>query len=280
MVPLLNGLAALLPVLYLLAWADYAFLFFRDAPFARRSVTPVLVSVTGLHLVVLFLRAFALRRCPMGNLPEVLSVLALAVVVVYLALERRQGNKHTGVFLLTLVVPLVLIATLVTPNPRPVSPLLKSPLFGLHTLMALLGYSAFGVCAVYGSMYLMLHRSLKRQTFGLVFQNLPSLDGLAGLTVSAAVIGFGALTVTMMVGMFWGSRAIRSALLPGTFWHDPKILVTALVWVAYGIGISARFVWRWSNRPTVILLLAAFVVAVLAVVALNTVLHTFHNFTA
>ena len=279
MTTILNLFAVLVPLFYALAWANYAQLFFRDDPFSRRTATPVLLAAAGVHLVAIFTRAFLLRRCPMGNLPEVLSVLALAVVVVYLALEHRQENKHTGVFLLGLVVPLVIISAIIPPPQGPVSALLKSPLFGLHTTMALLGYSSFAVCAVYGLMYLLLHRTLKRQTFGLVFQNLPSLDGLAAMTVSAALIGFCALSVTMLVGMVWGSRAMQSQLLPGTFWHDPKIFVTLIVWAAYGIGIAARFILRWSNRPTVVLLMAAFVVAVLGMVALNTFLHTFHRFT-
>lgn len=279
MITLLNLFAVLVPLAYALVWADYALLFFRDDATARKSVTPALVGAALIHLTGIFTRAFAVHRCPMGNLPEVLSLLGLSVVVVYLVLERRQQNKHTGVFVLGLVVPLGIVSSILPPPVGPASALLRSPLFGLHTLLALLGYSAFAVCAIYGLMFLLLHRNLRRQTFGRIFQNLPSLDGLAGMTVSAALIGFCALSLTMLVGMIWGSRAMQSALLPGTFWHDPKIFVTVAVWAAYGIGIGARFVLRWSNRPTVILFMAAFCVAVLGVVALNTFLHTFHRFT-
>jgi HemX protein len=279
MTGLLNLLSVLLPVLYALVWADYALLFFRDDPLARRTVTPALLGVAGLHLVTLFVHAAAVRRCPMGNLPEILSVIALAVVAVYLFLEHRRKNRYTGVFVLALVVALIIVSSSLKPPAGPVSKLLKSPLFGVHTLMALLGYSSFAVCAVYAVMFLLLHRALKRQAFGLVFQRLPSLEGLAGMTVSAAVIGFSALTLTMAVGMIWGSHALRENLIQGSFWNDPKIYLTALVWAVYGIGIVARFGLKWSNRHSVVLFLAAFVVAVLSVVALNTVLHTFHNFT-
>jgi ABC-type transport system involved in cytochrome c biogenesis permease subunit len=219
------------------------------------------------------------RRCPLGNLPEVLSVLAFAVVVVYLALERRQRNKYSGMFLLGLVIPIMIVSSSSGPTLAEPSSLLKSPLFGLHTTMAILGYAAFLVSTVYGVMYLLLHKTLKARSFGLVFHRLPSLDGLASMAVGGALIGFFALTATIVVGMVWGAHALKPAQLPNGLWGDPKIALTLVVWVAYGLGLIARFVLRWANRPTMWLLVTAFVVAVLAMVALNTVLSTFHDFT-
>jgi HemX protein len=275
---LLKPLSVLLPLFYALVWANYALLFFRDDPIARRTATKTLLATAGLHMAGLFLHAGMVRRCPMGNLPEILSVLSLSIVGVYLWLEHRQGNKYTGVFLLAIVVPLMVVSSSLTPPPGPASKLLKSPLFGVHTLMALLGYSAFAVGAVYGVMYLLMHRALKRQAFGLIFQRLPSLEGLAAMTVSAAVIGFLALTVTIGVGMLWGSNAVSDNLLKGRFWGDPKIYLTVLVWAVYGLGILVRFGLKWSNHHSVLVFLTAFAVAVCAAVALNTVVHTFHNF--
>lgn len=274
-----DWLDILVPLLYVLAWGNYVLLFFRDGGGARRTVTPFLLVAAAVHWTSIVSTAMTHRRCPLGNLPEVLSVLAFAVVVVYVVLERRQGNKHTGPFLLGLVIPIAIVASAVAPSVQEPSPLLKSPLFGLHTTMALLGYAAFLVCTVYGAMYLLMHHALKARSFGLVFHRLPSLDGLASMATGGAVIGFLALTATIGVGMIWGASALQQAMLPDGFWGDPKIALTLLVWVVYGLGLAARFLLRWSNRPTMVLFLAAFVVAVLAVVALNTVLPTFHRFT-
>lgn len=284
MTQILPALVLLVPALYLLAWVNYALLFFTDHPLVRKTATPFLLGVLGLHFLTLLGQAGTMRRCPMGNLPEVLSVIVLSVVAVYLVLEHRQNNRYTGVFLLALVVPVAVVSFSAAPAgavSTNVSKLLKSPLFSLHTSLALLGYAALTVCAVYGFMFLLLHRALKRQTFGLVFQRLPSLDGLAAMTVHAAVIGFAALTLTIVVGMLWGMRAIRGDLLQvsGGLWSDPKIALTVLVWAVYGVAILARFFLKWSNRRVVLLFLAGFVMAVLAVVVLNTWLHTFHRFT-
>lgn len=275
-------LVILVPALYALAWADYALLFFRDHPLARRTASPLLLATLALHLLTLSLQAAALRRCPMGSFPEVLSILVICVAAVYLVLETRQGNRYTGVFVLGLLLPVTLISFTLPAPDGPVSKLLKSPLFGLHTTLALLGYAAFAVCAIYCVMYLLLHRTLKRQVFGLIFQRLPSLDGMAAMTVGAAVIGFASLTLTIAVGILWGARVAPSELMPagGSFWSDPKILFTVVVWAVYGVAISARFLLRWPNRSVVLLFLAGFVMAVFAVIILNTWLHTFHRFTA
>lgn len=269
----------LVPLLYVATWAGYTLLFFRDSPEARRAVTPLLLGTAAVHWISIVSTAVAFRRCPLGNLPEVLSVLAFAVIVVYLVLERRQQNKYTGMFLLALVIPIMIVSAAVSPTLQEPSPLLKSPLFGLHTTMAILGYAAFLVCTVYGIMFLLMHHALKARTFGLVFHRLPSLDGLATMAVTGAVIGFLALGGTIIIGMIWGANALDAARLPNGFWGDPKVALTLLVWLAYGLALGARFVLRWRSRAIMWLFLAAFAVAVLAIVALNTVLSTFHDFT-
>lgn len=268
----------LIPLLYAAAWVNYALLFLREPPLSRRTTRPLLLLAAAIHWTGIVWIALQHRRCPLGNLPEVLSVIAFAVAVVYLVLERRHGNRHTGVFVLALVVPLTIIAS-ATPPGGPPSPLLKSPLFGLHTTMALAGYASFLVCTVYSVMFLLLHHALKRRRFGLVFQRLPALEQLAAMAVGAAVIGFAALTVTMGVGLLWGSRVLRPEQLPAGFWNDPKLWLTFLVWAIYGLALLARTRLRWTHRRTVVLFLTAFVVAVLAVVAVNTILPTFHRFT-
>ncbi len=277
---LLKLFAILGPALYTLAWANYGRLFYRDDPFARRTATPLLLVAWSVHLAGVCLTSAAYRRCPMGNLGEVLAVLVAAVVGVYLIVERRQGNKYTGFFLLSLMVPVAILSSVIPAPASPTSPLLRSPFFSLHTLLAIIGYSSFGVSAVYGVMFLLLYRSLKRQAFGLVFHKLPSLDGLAGMTLTAAIIGFCALGLTILFGAVWGSHALRESLLSRSVWADPKIYLTTFVWLLYGIGIAARVTARWASRPVVIWFLAAFVLTILIAVALNTVVPTFHDFNA
>lgn len=267
-------LAWLLPGLYLVAGVNYALLFFRGSSLARRTVTPVLVVTALVHLVAIGLRSASAGRCPLADFSEVLSLLAFAVVVVYLILETHQRNPYTGMFLLSLVMPLALASVLVGHREGPVSELLRTAWFGFHTTFALLGYAAFAVSAVYAFMFLLLHRALKRRTFGLVFDRLPPLEVLGRMTLGAALIGFVALTLAMGIGVAWGARVIKG------FWADPKLHLTLLVWAVYGLGLLGRLVFKLPNRRMAIVFLTGFAVAVVVVVMLNTILQTFHTFSA
>ncbi len=62
-------------------------------------------------------------------------------------------------------------------------------MFGLHAGMAILGYSAFAVSAIYGFLFLLLYHDLKSTHFGLIYRRLPSLDVLAKMNIRAAVLG-------------------------------------------------------------------------------------------
>lgn len=267
-------LAAVLPLLYALAGLNYAILFFRGSSLARRSVTPSLVAIVLLHFALIGLRSAEYGRCPLADFTEVLSLLALAVAVVYLVLEAQQKNPYTGMFILFLVTPLAALSALLVPRTGMPSPLLKTAWFGFHTTLALLGYAAFAVSAVYAFMFLLLNHALKRRSFGLVFDRLPPLEVLARMTVGAAIIGFGALTLAMAIGTIWGAREIHG------FWRDPKLFLTLIVWALYGTGLLLRFRFRWPSRPLAILFLTGFLVAIVSVWMLQTVLHTFHVFAA
>ena len=272
MTQIVDMLASLLPLLYALAGLNYAILFFRGSSFARRTVTPSLVVIVLLHLAVIGARSAQYRRCPLADFTEILSLLALSVALVYLVLEAQQKNPYTGMFILFLVTPLSALSALLVPRAGLPSPLLKTAWFGFHTTLALLGYAAFAVSAVYAFMFLLLNHALKRRSFGLVFDRLPPLEVLARMNLGAAMIGFGALTLAMAIGTIWGAREIHD------FWRDPKLHLTLLVWALYGTGLVLRYRFRWPNRPLAILFLTGFLVAIVSVWMLQTVLHTFHVF--
>lgn len=270
----LDILAALLPLLYALCSVNYAVLFFRGSAFARRTVTPFLLGTALLHIGLVVLRSVDLSRCPLADFTEILSLLALAVVGVYLVLEAQQKNPYTGMFILFLVTPLAALSALLVPRSGPTSELLRTAWFGFHTTLALLGYASFAVSAVYAFMFLLLHHALKQRSFGLVFDRLPPLDVLGRMTFGAASIGFVALTLAIVVGVSWGARVVPD------FWRDPKLHLTLLVWALYGSGLLLRIRFRLPNRPLAVLFLTGFLVAVLSVWMLQTVLRTFHTFTA
>ena len=272
---LLNLLHSLLPLGYGLAAANYIVHFVRQDPFAERTVTPMLAGTFGVHWLYLLLVVVHYGRPPVVGVAEALSVIAIAVAGVYLYVEKIQGNKFTGAFILPMVVVLQLASTaLDTPQTGPVSALLASPLFGLHAVIALLGYSAFAVGAVYGIMYLALYRSLKRKEFGLAFERLPSLDSLANMGFWATFLGWVSLTLTIGLGALMSME-----LVPG-FYRDLKFITTVMVWAVYGTCVVAHFALGWRGARSVYLSLAGFGFAIFAMFGSSFLWSSFHSFQA
>lgn len=268
-------LTVLLPLLYALAAANYSVCFMRDEPFAHRTVTPFLAVTFLLHILYLILRLVHYKVPPIVGTPSVLSLVALGMTGAYLYVERIQHNKYSGLFILLFVVGLQLASSTFEPKVTPVSsPLLDNSLFAVHVVIAVLGYSAFALGAVYGLMYLLLYRALKRRRFGLMFERLPSLDVLANMGFWATVMGWVALTLAMLLGIVMSIQAV-----PG-FYRDLKFISTVLVWLVYGLGIAGRFWLGWRGARTVYFSLAGFAFAVLAMLASTFLYNTFHTFQA
>lgn len=259
MLTLIDLFTALLPLLYGLSAANYSLYFIRREPFAERSCTPLLVITVALHLLSLLTRYLYFGRYPIATVPEVLTVIAFSVALVYLYVERATHSKATGVFLITVAGGIQLIAsTFLVHAPAAEAPLLnRTPIWWVHTSLAVLGYTAFSVGAVYGLMFILLYRALKRKKFGLIFERLPSLDVLANMGMGAALLGWILLTGAIVLG------AVMSFKLVPSFYSDPKVISSVIAWGAYALAVGAYFLLGWRGARTVYLSLVAFGIALL-----------------
>jgi len=96
----LQLLNILLPLGYLLAAMAYLMVFMESPDWARKSATPLTVTVAGAHSIYLLLSTLAFRHVPMANAWESFSFVAFAMVLVYLVLEWRWKDQATGIFVL------------------------------------------------------------------------------------------------------------------------------------------------------------------------------------
>ncbi len=274
MVIIIDLLTAALPLLYGLAAANYSVYFVRREPLAARTVTPLLAATAGLHALFLLTRYAHFARYPIANLGEVLTFMAFAMAAVYLHVERIQQAKETGVFLVSMTTLVQLAASaLLTHAPEAPAPLLaKTSLWWLHTVAAVLGYSAFAVGAVYGVMFALLYRALKGKRFGILFERLPSLNVLAGMGMGAALLGWVFLSLAIILGVVMSVR-----LVPG-FYTDLKFISSVLAWVVYAGAVGAYFVLGWRGARTVYVSLLAFSVALLTMVGSVLPWSSFHVF--
>jgi ABC-type uncharacterized transport system permease subunit len=265
-------LNTLLPMLYAIAALAYLVDFFRDDPLAEKAAWPLLVLVVALHATYLALRTSLYEHIPLASMFEVMTVVAFAVAVVYLYVEYRTKTHKTGMFLITFsfVFQTISSAFIKTTGDFPV--ILRSPLFGIHTGSAVIGYTAFAVSAIYGVLYLLLYHDLKASRFGVFYQRLPSLDILAKMSLRAAVFGVVFLTSTILFGAIWASQKFPN------FYEDPKFIMTLVVWSIYVLGILLHYGRGWAGKRTVYFSLFGFALIVFSMIAARYWLPSFHGF--
>ncbi len=269
----INTLTILLPSLYALLWADYALLFFRNDPFAQRTAPHLLRLTVGLHALLLVLRTIEYHHFPIATLFEAFSVLAFSVIVLYLLIELRIGVRTTGFFIIGIVFAFQLISSAVVEPPRGFSDLLREPIFMVHVSTALLGYSGMAISAVYGVLYLMLFYDIKKQRFGLIYKQLPSLEVMASFTHRSATLGLAFLTVAMVFGLLLLWRVY------GAYWSwDPKLMITFIAWLIYSLAVGASRFWGWSAKRIAFTSIAGFAVILFSLVVVNLVFTGFHAF--
>ena len=201
-----------------------------------------------------------------------------AMALVYLALEWRWKDKMTGVFLLVPVLFFQVFSSAFITHTREVDEILRSPLFAVHVTSALLGYVALSVGAVYGTMYSLLYRELKTHRVGLIFRRFPNLETLSRMNLGAVLVGWVALTIAILLGSIWAEELTSRGWLQGTFYTDPKFLLTLALWLLYGLTLGGRYLLRWPNRQVAYLSVLAFILMLGSSLAVNLILPSFHQF--
>jgi len=175
LVPLI---ATLLPVAYALAVAAYARAYAREGGVSDHLGPVALRVAVLLHVFYLSVRGVLEGHLPLASVYDFLSATGLSMAVVYLYIEAREGIRTTGAFVLPFVFAIQIVSSAygnqVTPEPVPLRPFW----FELHTLTAVLGYSAFAVSAIYGVLFLLLDRDIKANRFSFFFRRMPPLEVL------------------------------------------------------------------------------------------------------
>jgi ABC-type uncharacterized transport system permease subunit len=266
-------LTTLLPMFYLAAWLGYSLEFLSiGQPTSGRFGRRVAASGLLAHAVYLLLRGLLYGHVPLAAPAELLSTVAFAIALVYVLIEQWTGVAQTGSFVLVVVWLLQTISSTFIEPVTHFPVVLRSPLFGFHVGSVVLGYTAFGLSAVYGSLALALHRTLKQRRFGVFFDRLPSLDLLTRMSLAAAVAGVVFLGIGIASGAVWARHVFT------TFVRDPKVVLSSTVWLAYALILAGYRSFGWSQRRTIGWLLAAFGLLVISMMVTNLLVLSFHDF--
>ena len=279
---MLNSLfTVLMPLVYLLVWGCYMWLFLTDHPLARRLVSRLALAVVFLDLAATVHLSMELQRLPMGGPLEFLGLLALAMLATYLVIEKRLKAKNTG-FLITGMAFLLkfLSSALITPV-REASAFLSDPGFAGHAVFILLAYTALSLSFLYAILYLILARQLMRRQFGLLFRRLPPLDVLERMSVGAVELGLPMLFIGLCLGHLWmydlAERVTpeMAALLSP---YDPKIMATWVIFLAYAGGVAGYRFLGWRGHRMNVMAVVGYLTVVAAMGLIQHFFPSFHKF--
>ena len=274
---LLPLLTTLLPVLYGLSAAGYARVYLAEPGVFEgtrgRSGGPVLLrAAVVVHILYLVARGLMEGHLPLASVYDFLSATGFSLAVVYLYVEMRVRIRTTGIF----VVPLVFFLQILSSAYGASSPALRPPIqpiwFELHTLAAVLGYSAFVVSAIYGILFLILYRDIKANRVTLFYTRMPPLETLGRMNASAASVGIALLALAILMGMGW-ARIAGVAFL-----SDPKTWLTIVAWGILAFAVLAYHRLGWRGPRAVYASLAGFTTLVLSRFAVDLFFHSFHTF--
>lgn len=273
MINSISTLNILLPFFYLLSLVFYTLDFFRPTNFLTNSKRLILFISLLIHILYLLFRTIEFDHPPITNKFEIFSIIAFSIGFSYFVLELLTDIRMTGLFIILFALIFQIISTIFIPINYVVPEILRNRLLGLHVIGAILGYSGFTISAVYGILFLLLYKNLRKNKFGILFERLPSLEVLERLNFYSTVIGFILLTMAMIVGIVWLPEAFKNFN-----YFDPKLVGTFLVWLVYGTVIFSKIYRNFYGKKIIYFTLIGYSIAILSLIITNTLAKTFHSF--
>ena len=275
MLTLLQILEIGLPLAYAAIFAIYLRHFLTPSTDAARPFvgSQLLYGALGVHLGYLTMLSMEVNHLPVASRAEFLSLVALCIGLVYAFVERKHSDPNTGVFFLPLVVTTQAWSSILMDPSVPHSLLEANPIYGIHVIFTVFGFTALAISALYALMYILLSRQLKSRNLGLIFRRLPSLNILEKMSRLATLCGILFLGIGLATGHF-----LAVYVLENFNFFDPKIVITYVAWAAYAIGYAV-VKWRGiSGLRMGYLSLAGYLTLIASMVVVNSFLSTFHSF--
>jgi len=183
-------------------------------------------------------------HAPLSNLYESLIFFSWTIVVIYLVVERRYGNRIIGAFAIPIAFLVMAYASLnpnVSDRIQPLLPALKSNWLIAHVITVFIGYAALAIAFGISLMYLIK----QLDTSGKVdlLERFPDLSMLDELTYQMVMFGFLFLSIGIITGAVWANSAW------GRYWGwDPKETWSLITWLIYAALLHFKMILGWRGR--------------------------------
>ncbi len=224
-----------------------------------------------LILLAVFLHAAAVAgyvttfgELPLVGLAPSLSTFAFLLGLTALGASALEETRPIALVLLPIVVVLQTVAAVLGVEPAGEAMAFRGAWFGLHVLLAFVGYAGLSVAFAAGLLYLLQFRELKVKRFGRMFRFFPSLETLDRLGRWSLVVGFPALTLGLVIGWGWAAR-FDQEYGPG----NPKVLWGVITWLVFVAALTSRLTGSRRDRRGALVSVVGFVFVIVTYVVLR-----------
>ncbi len=263
--------------LYFFSFMAYLLLMIIDKK-AFGKIATIITSAGFLgHTVGIILRGvesyqMGIGRAPLSNMYESLVFFSWAVILLYLIIEWRIGNKSIGVFATLIAFLIMAYSSFSNSEIQPLLPALKSNWLIAHVLTCFFGYAAFAISFGISILYLFKGQAIKSS--GTVFSRLvPDHDVLEELSYQMVIIGFIMLTLGIITGAVWANSAW------GTYWSwDPKETWSLITWFVYAAMLHSRLVTGWRGKKLALFSIIGFCCVIFTYLGVNLLLSGLHSY--
>lgn len=238
-----RNLFLLAVVLYGLATVYAVFLWQRGFRRDNRVIYILLFAGAGLHSLAMIKRGFSFERCPVTNLYEATTFVLWTIVASYLVIGLFRKFRFLGAFASPLLFALGVFALMPELDKHGPQPEFRPPASSLHASIILLAYGAFGLAGVAGLMFLTQERDLKFHKVRAALAFLPPLQRLEVAAWRLLLVGFGLLTIGLLLGSGWLKQEKGVY-----FMADAKVVWSLFVWLMYLALLLARTWFRQHGR--------------------------------
>ncbi|HKE30306.1 MAG TPA: cytochrome c biogenesis protein CcsA [Candidatus Angelobacter sp.] len=229
-------------------------------PILTRIMLPAVGLGTVFHFVAIVEYGMLGTAVAPSFLHQAESLLAFLLMAFFFVVYFKYKTASPGVA----VFPMAFLLTVFASAP---SSLLSSPSPGvsnrwiiIHVGLILVGYSALFFSFFASILYLIQERNLKaKATSGGFWSKLPALATIDEIGYKCLVFGFPFMTLGLIAGSI-----VAEARFGSSYFLDPKILLSILMWVVYMVLLYTRWSAGWRGRRAAYLAAFAFAAAVLA----------------
>ncbi len=262
--------------LYLASLGLYTGFLYTGRKLTGRLATVTLALGLGSHYLALLERSHWVHSVPYDDLYGSLSLFGWLLAATYLGLELYYHQRSIGAFVVPCVLALFALGTW-PGHDLPATHMEQGALFALHVTLSVLAYAAFALAFLLSTIYLLLHRYLRRRGAAgwrcPAMWRFPPLEGLETMSRGSVRVGLVSLIVGTALGIAWEIRIQHHFLFT-----DPKVLVTlaiVLLYAAY-LWVSRRASWRGARAALMCAL--AFLLVIFSYAVVNVYLSQFHRY--